>query len=146
MLRRFLLAAVIVVLAACSDCGASCKEGISFYVSDAAGALAPGRKEDLQICFDGACKTTTLSRSNVGGTVFLAFSGVGKSGDHTITLTSTGALKGTYTGPLTTYTQTTKGSCTSKCPVAAVKIGADGSLTPGKPAVPVVASTTTAHA
>jgi hypothetical protein len=134
--RLLVLAATLVVLAACSDCGSKCQGGITFYVGDVAGALAHGGDEPLQICVDGQCRTTTITRANAGGTVFLAFKGVGKSGDHAITVKGTGSMQGSYKGPLDSYT--TGASCGGSCALASVKIGADGSVIPGR-----IAPTTT---
>jgi hypothetical protein len=130
------LAAALVVLAACSNCGTACKGGITFYVADVAGALARGTSEPLKICFDDKCQTTTITRANAGGTVFLPFSGVGAKGDHTLTVAGTGAMSGTYKGPIESYSQ--KSSCGS-CSLASVKIAADGKVIPGH----VVPPTTT---
>jgi hypothetical protein len=132
-----MLAAVALLLVACNDCNSTCKEGITFYVADLAGSLARGTTETLHICFDGTCREVVVGRQNTGGTVFLPFSGVGKAGDHQITVSGTGALKGQYNGPLASYSQ--KASC-STCSLASVKIGSGGELTPG---VPVVKPTTT---
>jgi hypothetical protein len=143
MLRRSLFIAAIAVLAACSNCDNPCKEGITFYVTGLAGSLAPGSKEDVQFCFDGKCQTTSVSRDLVGGTVFLPASGVGKSGDHTITVSGPASLSGTYTGPIESFEQKGAGGSCGTCNVGAVKVGADGTLTPGTAAV---SSTTSAPA
>jgi hypothetical protein len=139
--RRVLLAAALVVLAACSDCGTACKEGITFYVADVAGALARGTTEPLKICLDGQCASTTIARANAGGTVFLPFKGVGSKGDHTLTVTGTGSMSGSYKGPIESYSQKT--GC-GTCSLASVKIGADGTVTPGHVVPPTTTSPTTA--
>lgn len=150
MFRRFALVAVALALVACSDCDVQCKEGITFYVAEVAGALGRGGEEPLHICFDGDCKDTTVTRDNVGGSIFLAFNGVGKDVDHDLTVTGTGAFKGEYKGKITSYTQDPGGDCKA-CALATVKIGDDGTLTPAVVAttattttVGVVAPTTTA--
>jgi hypothetical protein len=135
----FLLAA-LVVLGACSNDCPPCKEGVTFYISDVAGSLAPGTEETLKFCFDGQCKDTTISRADAGGTVFVEFSGVGKGGDHAISVAGPASVQGEYKGPISTFDQG-GGSCS--CAVAAVKVGADGTLTPGTAAV---SSTTSAPA
>jgi hypothetical protein len=139
-IRRLLFAAALVVLAACGDCGTACKEGITFYVAEVSGALARGTTEPLKICFDGKCSTTIITRSNPGGTVFLPFKGVGSKGDHTLTVTGTGSMSGSYTGPIESYAQKT--GC-GTCSLASVKIGADGTVTPGHVVPPTTTSPTT---
>jgi hypothetical protein len=137
MLRRFALLAAAFLVGSCSHCStAKCKEGITFYVADVAGSLARGTAEPLRICLDGNCQDVTITRANAGGTVFLAFSGVAKDIDHDLTVTGTGSLKGQYTGKLSSYIQKPNGaSCPGTCALASVKIGSDGKLTPGIPAV-----------
>jgi hypothetical protein len=128
---RYLLLAALAVLAACSNCNAAaCKGGITFLVADVAGALARPASGPLQICFDGQCKSVTVTRSDAGGSVFLAFSGVGRSGDHTISVKGVGSMKGDYKGPIDSYN--TPASCAGTCALASVKIGADGMITPGR--------------
>ena len=129
MFRRFALVLVALALVACSNCDAKCTEGITFYVADVAGSLSRGGTEPLHICFDGSCKDTTVTRDNVGGSVFLAFSGVGKDIDHDLTVTGIGAFKGEYKGKISSYTQDPGGDCKA-CALATVRIGADGTLTP----------------
>lgn len=141
MIRRIALVGVALTLVACSTCTTKCTGGVTFVVADVAGALARGTTEPLKICFDGQCQTVTISRANAGGTVFLAFSGVGKDVDHTLTVTGTGALQGRYSGKLASFVQKPGGGCKS-CALATVKIGADGTLTPGVPAAPTVAGVT----
>jgi hypothetical protein len=146
MIRRSLFVAAIAVLAACSNCDHPCKEGITFYVTGLAGSLAPGTKEDVQFCFDGKCQTTSVSRDLVGGTVFLPASGVGKSGDHTITVSGPASLSGTYSGPIESFEQKGTGGSCDTCRVGAAKVGADGTLTPGTavpPSTTAPAPTTT---
>jgi hypothetical protein len=133
MFRRVALVAVAVALVACGNCDNKCTEGITFLVGDVAGALARGTSEPLEICFDDQCHDVTISRTNAGGSVFVAFSGVGKDIDHTLTVTGTGSLKGSYTGKLASFVQKPGGGCDS-CALATVKIGTDGSLLPGVPA------------
>ena len=152
MFRRIALAAVALGLVACSNCNSPCKQGITFYVAEVAGSLSRGGTEPLNICFDGSCKDVTITREQVGGSVFVPFTGVGKTGDHDLTVTGTGSFKGEYKGKLASYVQKGSGGCAS-CALATVKIGADGTLTPGVPATPattttvgVVAPTTTVAA
>ena len=140
MLRRLALVVVALTLAACSNCDSPCKAGITFYVAEVAGALSRGSEVPLHICFDGNCQDVTITRDNVGGSVFLPFSGVGKQGDHELTVTSTSSLKGNYTGPISSYVQDPGGDCKS-CALATVKIAADGTLTPGVPSPQPVATT-----
>ena len=142
MIRRIALVAVALTMVACSTCTTKCTGGITFLVADVAGALARGTTESLTICFDGPCQNVTISRANAGGSIFLAFSGVGKDVDHTLTVTGAGALKGEYSGKLTSYVQKPSGGCKS-CALATVKIGADGTLTPGVPAPTVTGVTST---
>ncbi len=54
MFRRLALVAVALGLVACSNCDRECKEGITFYVAEVAGALSRGGEVPLQICFDGS--------------------------------------------------------------------------------------------
>ena len=140
MFRRLTVLAVALVLVACSNCDKACKEGITFYVAEVAGALSRGSSVPLHICFDGTCQDVTISRDNVGGSVFLPFSGVGKQGDHELTVTSTSSLKGNYKGPIPSYVQDPGGDCKT-CALATVKIAADGALTPAVPAPQPVATT-----
>ena len=147
MIRRIAcVVAAVFAIASCSDCGsATCTEGITFLVADVAGSLARGTEEPLHICFDGVCQDVTISRSNAGGTIFLPFSGVGKETDHDITVEGTGSMRGEYKGKLTTYVQKPNGSsCPGSCALASVKIGSDGTLTPGVPVVRAATTTTTA--
>jgi len=133
--RLLLLLAALTVLAACNDCNAvACRGGITFLVADVAGALARGTSEPLEICLDGQCQHVTVSRADAGGSVFLAFGQVGKSGDHTLTVQGIGSMKGQYKGPIDSYR--TPASCAGTCALASVKIGADGTLTPGLVAPP----------
>lgn len=132
--RRSPLLAVVLALAACSDCDRTCKEGITFYVADVTGAMAPGTSEQLHLCVDGNCKDITVSRAESGPTVFFGVSGLGGGGDHTITVTGTGSLKGEYKGPLSTFTQQSDDESCGSCQIGAVKIAADGTLTPGEAA------------
>lgn len=144
MLRR--IAALVVVtlpLVGCSKCDNKCTEGVTFAIGEIAGALAPGSQEQLTICFDGKCQNVTLTRQNTGGSVFLPFSGVGKAGDHHITVKGTGAFQGDYTGPVFSYTQDPGGSCKT-CALATVKIGIDGKITPAQPATPATSTTVAA--
>ena len=145
MIRRIALAAVAAFfIASCSDCGsAKCTEGITFLVADVAGSLAGGTQEPLHICFDGTCQDVTISRANAGGTVFLPFSGVGKAVDHDLTVVGTGSMHGEYKGKLANYVQKPNGSsCPGSCALASVKIGSDGTLTPGVPSAPSATTTT----
>lgn len=139
MFRRLALAVCALSLVGCSNCDGKCTGGITFAVAEVAGSLARGSNEPLHICFDGTCKDVTVTREQVGGSVFVPFSGIGKNGDHDITVTGVGSFKGEYKGKLTSYVQKPGGGCSS-CALATVKIAADGQLTPG---VPVVAATTT---
>ena len=129
---------MVIVAAGCSNCSQSCTAGITFDVSALAGSLGRGTEEPLTVCFDGTCRAVTVSRENVGGTVFLPFSGVNRTGDHDLTVTGSGAFKGEYHGPIVSYSQ--KSSC-SICALATVKIAADGALTPGVPVAPTVTTT-----
>jgi len=144
MLRRLacLVAAVgLPGLVACSDCDSPCKSGITFVVGDIAGALSRGSSLPLDICFDGSCKDVTITRDQVGGSVFAEFSGIDKAGDHTISVSSTAsAIKGQFTGPVYSYQQDPGGDCKS-CALATVRIKADGSITPAVPA-PTESTTT----
>ena len=106
-----------------------CKEGITFYVADVAGALRPWRQEPLHICFDGDLPGHDSHPRQPGGSIFLPFKGVGKDIDHDLTVTGIGAFKGEYKGKITSYTQDPGGDCKT-CVLATVKIGADGTLTP----------------
>lgn len=143
MFRRLALVVVAVfVVASCSDCGsAKNTEGITFLVADVAGALARGTTEPLHICFDTQCQDVSISRSNAGGSVFVAFSGVGKDIDHDLTVTGIGSLKGEYKGKLPSYIQKPNGNSCPGSSLATVKIGADGTLTPGVPKVPQTTTT-----
>jgi len=135
--RLSFLAAALVLLTACNDCSSKpCKEGITFYLTGVAGTLSPGTQEQLTLCFDGKCDDITISRSDVGGTQFVPFNGIGKNGDHAITVQGDGSFAGTYTGPLPTFEQKPNGSSCGGCPIGAVKIGADGTLTPGSAVTP----------
>ncbi len=143
MFRRLALVAVALGLVACSNCDRECKEGITFYVAEVAGALSRGGEVPLQICFDGSCQDVTITRDNVGGSVFLPFSGVGKQGDHELTVTSTSSLRGEYNGPISSFVHDPGDDCKS-CALATVKIAADGTLTPAVPApVPSTIGATT---
>ena len=144
MLRRLALVVFALGPVGCSNCDKACKEGITFYIAEVAGALSRGSEVPLHICLDGSCQDVTITRDNVGGSVFLPFSGVGKQGDHELTVTSTSSLKGNYTGPISSYVQDPGGDCKS-CALATVKIAADGTLTPAVPA-PQAATTTSAAA
>jgi hypothetical protein len=133
--------ALALALVGCSNCDSKCTEGITFYVADLAGALSRGGTEPLTICFDGTCKDAKITRDQVGGSVVLPFNGVGKDVDHDLTVTGIGSFKGQYTGKLASYTQDPGGDCSS-CSLATVKIGADGTLTPGVPAASTTTTTT----
>lgn len=133
--------ALAVALVSCSNCDSKCTEGITFYVAELAGALSRGGTEPLTICFDGTCKDVTITRDQVGGSVFLPFNGVGGAADHDLTVTGTGSFKGEYKGKLASFTHDPGGDCSS-CSLATVKIGADGTLTPGVPAAPTTTTTT----
>ena len=139
MFRRLAAVAFSLGLVACSNCKAPCKQGITFYVAEVAGALSRGRSADLHICLDGNCGDVTITRDNVGGSVFVPLKGVGKDIDHDLTVTGGSSFKGEYKGKLTSYIQNPGSGCSS-CALATVKIAADGQLTPG---VPAVAATTT---
>jgi hypothetical protein len=140
--RRVALVAIAFTLVACGNCDTKCKEGITFFVAELAGSLARGGAEPLHVCFDGSCQDVTITRDESGGSVFLAFKGVGNDIDHTLTVTGVGALKGEYRGKLDSYTQEPGGDC-GTCDLATVKIGADGTLTPGVAASAQVPTTTT---
>ena len=141
MLRRLSLIAVAWLLVSCSSNGcpsATCPGGITFNVAEVAGALARGSDEQLHICLDGTCHDTTVSRANAGGSIFVAFEGVGNGADHDLTVTGIGSLKGEYKGKLASYDQKPNGaSCPGSCALATVKIAADGTLIPGVPKAPV---------
>jgi hypothetical protein len=141
MFRRLALVAVALGLVACSNCDNACEEGITFYVAEVAGALSRGGEVPLHICLDGTCRDVTVTRDNVGGSVFLPFSDVGDPGDHELTVTSTSSLKGNYKGPLSSFVQDPGGDCKS-CSLATVKIAADGTLTPAVPTTTGAPSTT----
>jgi len=144
MLRRLSIVVVALALAACSNCDNKCTEGITFYVADVAGALSPGATLPLHICLDGSCQDVTVSRDNVGGSIFVPFTGVDKQGDRELTVSSSSSssLQGSYTGPIYSYTQDPGGDC-STCALATVKVAADGTLTPAVPA-PTASTTTVA--
>jgi hypothetical protein len=142
MFRRLALVAVALVLVGCSNCDAKCTEGITFYVAEVAGALSRGGSVPLTVCLDGTCKDVTITRDQVGGSVFLAFKGVGKDVDHDLTVTGTASLHGEFKGKLPSYTQDPGGDCSS-CSLATVKIAADGTLTPGVPVTPATTTTVT---
>jgi hypothetical protein len=134
LLRRSVPLVLLVTLAACSS-GTNCSSGITFYIGDVAGSLKAGATLPLTICFDGNCQVTTIKHAQTGGTVFLKFDGVGSKGDHTITVSAEGGVKGEYKGPIDTFDQK---SGDGSCALAGVKIGADGKVTPGR-----IATTTT---
>ena len=140
MLRRIAFVVVALVLVGCSNCSSKCKEGITFYVAEVAGALSRGGTEPVTICLDGSCQDVTITREHVGSSIFLPFKGVGKNIDHDLTVTGVGAFKGEYKGKLPSYLQDPGGSC-STCALATVKIGANGALTPATPA-PLSTTTT----
>jgi hypothetical protein len=152
-LREFLtvrrapaLVAALIVLSACGDdCATPCQKGITFYVSELAGSLGAGSSEQVTLCLDADCKDVTVSRSNVGGSLFVPFDGVDGNAAHTVTLTGPGSLTGSYQGTLPVFDQSVGGGCAS-CAMAAVKIAADGTLTPGQAATnstPTAGSTST---
>ena len=145
MFRRLALCAVALGLVACSNCDKPCKEGITFYVAEVAGALSRGSSVPLHLCLDGECHDVTITRDNVGGSVFLAFEGVGNDGDHDLTVTGTASLKGSYHGKISSYEQDPGSDCKS-CALATVKIGVDGTLTPAVSAAPAPTSTTSTTA
>ena len=136
------MASVAALASACSsDCNATCTGGVTFDVSPVVGAMARGTNETLHLCFDSQCHDITVSRSNVGGTVFVPFDGVASAGDHTLTVTGAGSFKGQFRGAVPSYQGSAgSGSCKVSCGLATVRIGADGSL---QPATPVPAATTT---
>jgi len=145
MLRCLVLTAVGLTVVACQNCDNKCTGGITFLVGDVAGALARGSSEPLSVCFDNQCRDIAVSRANAGNSVFLPFDGVGKDVDHTLTVKGSGTLTGSYSGKLTTVVQKPGGGCKS-CALATVKVGADGTLTPGVPGPSTsstVATTTT---
>jgi hypothetical protein len=148
MLRRFSVLLVAVVLVSCSSSACpttKCTGGITFYVAEVAGSLARGTSEPLHICFDSTCQDVVISRANAGGTIFVPFSGVGTDVVHDITVTGAGALKGDYKGKLAGYIQKPNGAaCAGSCALASVKIGADGTLTPGIPAAPTTSTSVAA--
>ena len=138
--RAAFAVAALTVLAACGDdCSTPCQKGITFYVSELAGSLSPGSSEQISLCFDGDCKEVTISRKDVGGTTFVKFPGFGSGGDHTLTLTGPGSLSGEFKGEVPVLDQSPGGACAT-CAMGVVKVGADGSLTPGQ--VPASTSTT----
>ena len=121
-----------------------CTSGITFAVAGVAGALAGGTTEPLHICLDGTCHDVTIARANAGGTVFVAFAGLGTDSEHDLTVTGTGSFKGEYKGKLATFAQKPNGaSCPGSCALATVKIAADGTLTPGVPSTPTTTTTPT---
>jgi hypothetical protein len=146
MPRRLILVALLLVATACSDCAAACKAGITFYVSQVTGAMAPGTKEVLTACFDGSCQKVDLSRTTTGPTLFLAFPGVGKPGSHTLSVTGGSSMKGEYRGELPVVRQTTGGGSCATCALAAVQIAADGSLAVGRTLPPGSTAPTNASA
>lgn len=129
--RAAALVMAAVVLAACgSDCTTPCRKGITFYVSELAGSLAAGSSEQVEVCFDDQCEQITVSRSDVGGTVFVPFADFGGTGDHSLRLTGPGSLSGAYDGAVPVFDQS-GGGCPT-CAMGVVKVGADGTLTPGQ--------------
>jgi hypothetical protein len=141
MVRCAAVVSAVVLLVACNDCDTKCKEGITFFVADLAGSLANGGKEPLHICFDGDCQDITVTHDDSGGSVFLPFKGVGGGGDHDLTVTGVGALRGEYRGTIDSYTQDPGGDCKT-CNLATVKIGADGKLSPAIAATQDTTTTT----
>ena len=139
--RKLACAVLAVAIVGCGNCDSKCTEGISFFVAEVAGALSRGGKETLTICFDGTCKEVTITREQVGGSVFLPFKGVGKDIDHDLTVAGTGSLRGEFKGKFPSYTQDPGGDCSS-CDLATVKIGADGKLTPATAATQVTTTPT----
>lgn len=128
-MKKFIIAAFALLLAGCGSCSTTCKEGITFYVAEVAGSLARGTSQELKVCFDGSCKTITVSRNNVGGSIFVPFGGVGNSGDHHLTVDGTTAIHGDYKGKIQSYKQVLDNGC-GTCRLATIKIAADGSITP----------------
>jgi len=140
LLRRTIPLVLLVSLAACSSSGI-CSSGITVFIGDVAGMLKAGASLPVTICFDGNCQVTTVKHAQAGGTVFLKFDGVGSAGDHTITVSAPGGVKGEYKGPIDHFEQK---SGDASCALAGVKIGADGTVTPGRiPTTTTVAPTTT---
>jgi hypothetical protein len=128
-MRRLIVILFAVVLAGCSTCSTTCKEGVTFYVAELAGSLARGTSQELKICFDGTCKNIVVSRENVGGSVFVPFSGVGDNGEHKVTVDGTASIHGEYKGRIESYKQVLDNGC-GTCRLATIKIAANGTLTP----------------
>lgn len=139
-LRRSLAVVALTALVGCSTCSTKCSTGLSLVVRSLMGSLAAGSAVEVQFCFDHDCKLVRVSRKlTPSGRVFLPFSGVGSSSDHTIDLTGPGGMQGHYTGPLQAI-QERKGCAT--CKVATVNIADSGAIEPGV----VVTTSTTAPA
>lgn len=152
MVRRITVAALAFVLFACSPNDScpkvTCKAGVSFLFKDIAGGLAAGGKVPLKVCVDGTCKDLTVTRADADSRQFIEVGGLGGDGDHTITVAATGgrALKGEYKGKLATVAGQPDGAaCPGACAIATVRVGEDGTITPGVP-TPTAASTTVAGA
>ena len=140
-----LIAAAALFTACSDDCSTkSCKSGITLFVGDLVGSLARGSQVAVKVCLDDECRDLTISRADGKQTVFVAFDGVGKDGDHELRLTSDGSISGSFTGALPTLQQLPNGKdCSGSCAIASVRVSADGTLTPGTPVVPNAATTTT---
>ena len=129
ILRRAVAAVALASLVGCSTCSTKCSTGLSLVVRSLMGSLAAGSAVEVQVCFDGDCKLVQVSRKlTPSGRVFLPFSGVGSSSDHTIDLTGPGGMKGHYAGPLQSIEER-KGCAT--CKVATVNITDSGAIEPG---------------
>jgi hypothetical protein len=152
MTRRLAAAALALALFACSpnnSCPtATCQSGVSFILKDVVGSLATGGKIALKLCVDGTCKDVTVARTDASTRQFVEVGGLGGQGSHTVTVTATDgkAVKGEYKGALATAVDQPSGAaCPAKCPIATVKVGDDGTITPGVPAT-AGSSTTVAGA
>lgn len=139
-MRRALVVLPALLLVACSSDAASCNTGVSFYVADIAGTLGAGASVPVTVCFDGDCKDITVSHDDDVSPVFVKFGGIADDGDHSLKVTVDGGTTQTYDGPVQGFG--VDGGCT----VGAVKLGADGTITPGSaaPTTTVAATSTTA--
>ena len=139
-MRRALIALPVLLLVACSSDSASCNTGVSFYVADIAGTLAAGKTVPVNICFDGDCQDITVSHDDDVSPVFVKFGGITKDGDHSLKVSVNGGAEQTYDGPVQGFG--VDGGCT----VGAVKLGADGTITPGSAAPTTTAAATSTTA
>lgn len=128
-LRRLSLVLGVTALVGCSTCDTKCPTGVTLMVRSLMGTMHPGSVLDLKVCFDGDCKTVSVSRRlTPSGHVFLPFSGAGSSSDHTVDVSGPGGLQGHYTGPLEAIEER-KGCAT--CKIVSINISDSGAVQPG---------------